>query len=80
MNKIVRKVIETYLKEQKILSLEELGIQDHTYTKTKDCSFVTIYKDGKVIASSGRVNIKKANTILELIENALYCLKDSRFI
>ncbi len=79
MNNIVRKVLETYLNEQKILSLEELWITNHEYTKTKDCSFVTIYKNGKVIASSGRVNVRKPNTILELIENTLFCLKDPRF-
>jgi hypothetical protein len=41
---------------------------------------VTLYKDGKVIASSGRINLKKPNTIAELIENSLFCLKDPRFI
>ena len=75
-----RKIIETYLNEKKILSVPELGLAGSEYLDTKHLSFVTLYKDGKVIASSGRVHIKKENTVLELIENTLFCLKDERFI
>jgi AMMECR1 domain-containing protein len=80
MDKVVRKVINTYLKEQKILSIEELSLSTSEYLNKKFCSFVTLYKDWNVIASSWRINLKKSNTILELIENALFCLKDDRFI
>ncbi|MDD2565332.1 MAG: AMMECR1 domain-containing protein [Candidatus Gracilibacteria bacterium] len=80
MHKVAKKVIEMYLNEQKIPTVEELNLLTHEHSGTKNISFVTLYKDGKVIASSGRVNIKKANTILELIENALFCLKDPRFV
>jgi len=77
---VARKIIETYLNEKKILSIPELGLAGSEYLDTKHLSFVTLYKDGKVIASSGRVHIKKENTVLELIENTLFCLKDERFI
>jgi len=80
LNTTARKIIETYLNEKKILSLPELALASSEYLDTKHLSFVTLYKDGKVIASSGRVHIKKENTILELIENTLFCLKDPRFI
>jgi AMMECR1 domain-containing protein len=77
---VSRKVIETYLNEKKILSISELLLMGSEYLDTKHLSFVTLYKDGKVIASSGRVHIKKENTVMELIENTLFCLKDERFI
>lgn len=80
MHNIARKVIEIYLNEQKIPTLEELGLSNSEHNNTKNISFVTLYKDGKIIASSGRINIKKANTLLELIENSLFCLKDPRFV
>ena len=80
LHTVARTLIETYLSEKKILSIPELGLAKSEYLDTKHLSFVTLYKDGKVIASSGRVHIKKENTILELIENTLFCLKDPRFI
>ncbi len=80
MHEIAKKVIERYINEQKIPTIEELGVQFDENMNTKDCSFVTLYKDWKVIASSWRINIKKPNTITELIENSLFCLKDPRFI
>lgn len=80
MHNIARKVVEIYLNEQKIPTIEELWLINNEHNSTKNISFVTLYKDGKVIASSGRINMKKANTLLELIENSLFCLKDSRFV
>lgn len=80
MNKITRKIIETYLNEKRIPTLEELEIVWSSDINTKNLSFITLYKDGKVIASSGRINLKKPNTLAELIENTLFCLKDPRFI
>lgn len=80
MHNIAKKVIEIYLNEQKIPTIEELWLTNNEHNNTKIISFVTIYKDGKIIASSGRINIKKTNTLLELIENSLFCLKDPRFI
>lgn len=80
MHEIAKKVINTFLNEQKIPTIEELWAWNNENVDTKFASFVTLYKDWKVIASSWRVNIKKSNTILELIENSLFCLKDPRFI
>lgn len=80
MHNIAKKVIEVYLNEKKIPTLEELWLLSHEFNNTKYISFVTIYKEGKIIASSWRINVKKSNTLLELIENSLYCIKDPRFI
>jgi len=45
MQNIAKKVIETYLNEQKILTIEELNLLTHEQTQTKNISFVTLYKD-----------------------------------
>jgi len=79
MHTIARRILETYIREKRILSIEELGLAGSEHETTKNLSFVTIYRDGKVIASSGRIHLKKPNTILELIENTLFCLRDPRF-
>lgn len=73
-----RKVLETYLSENRIPALSEIGIAESEYAKTKDPAFVTLYKDGKVVASSGRIHAKNESTAKEMVENALSCLKDPR--
>jgi AMMECR1 domain-containing protein len=45
----------------------------------KDAVFVTLYYEGRVIASSGRIACKKENSLYECIDNTLLCLKDPRF-
>jgi hypothetical protein len=80
MHNIARKILKVYLTEKRIPTIEELGLTGNEHEKTKQISFVTLYKNGKIIASSGRIHLKKSNTLFELIENALFCLKDPRFI
>ncbi len=79
MHKIARRVIETYLKEKKILTIEELKLSGTEHETSKNLIFVTLYKNGSIIASSGRIHLKKPNTLFELIENTLFCLRDPRF-
>jgi AMMECR1 domain-containing protein len=79
MHKITRRIIETYLKDKKILTIEELGLSGNEHESTKNLVFVTLYKNGSIIASSGRIHLKKPNTLIELIENSLFCLRDTRF-
>ena len=50
------------------------------YSTKKDAVFVTLYYQGKVIASSGRISCKKENSLFECIDNSLLCLKDPRFL
>lgn len=79
MHKIARRVIETYLREKRILTIEELWLSGTEYETSKNLIFVTLYKNGGIIASSGRIHLKKPNTLFELIENSLFCLRDTRF-
>ena len=79
MHHTARKILETYLMEKKIPTIEELGLAGSEHEKTKNLVFVTLYKNGSVIASSGRIHLKKPNTLIELVENTLFCLKDPRF-
>ena len=73
-----RKILQTYVKERKILTAEELSIPTEV-SQSKQLVFVTLYYNGVVIASSGRVHAKRENTATELIENTLACLQDLRF-
>lgn len=79
MYNIAKKIIEVYLNEQKIPTIQDLWLENSKDLETKHLSFVTLYKNWKIIASSWRINTKKQNTILELIENTLFCIKDPRF-
>lgn len=47
--------------------------------KEKNAAFVTLYHAGKVIASQGRIQCKKENTLYEVLDLTLACLTDSRF-
>ena len=76
---IARRVLESYVRDKKILSIDDLGLSEDPCIERRDLVWVTIYRDGEVVASSGRVALKKANPALELIENTLLCLKDPRF-
>lgn len=78
MHAIARKVLVSYLSEKKIPTLEELSATELPDAKTKHLVFVTIYKDGAIVGSSGRVHAKRENTILELVDNTLACLSDVR--
>lgn len=73
-----RKTLVTYLSESRVPAISEVGLAESEYARTKDAAFVTIYKDGKVVASSGRLHPKQDNTAKELMENALLCLRDPR--
>ncbi len=75
---LVRKILTSYLGSTQIPSLEELGVLDHPDIHTKSVSFITLYRQGAVIASSGRISPKRENTILECIDNTLETLKDPR--
>ncbi len=88
MHANIRKAVETYLKDGKIPTLEDIGLAGSEYARTKDPSnpkdtvapaFVTFYKDGNVIASSGRIHATAVSTAKEALEHALLCLKDPRF-
>lgn len=80
MHQSVRKAIETYLKEGRVPALEEIGLSETEYARSKEPVFVTFYKDGKVVGSSGRIHATGANTAKEAIEHALLCLNDPRFV
>ncbi len=79
MHTLVRKTLEIYLREKRIPILSDIDPSLLEYTKSKMSVFVTLYYQGKVIASSGRIQCKKENTLYECIDNTLLCLKDPRF-
>jgi AMMECR1 domain-containing protein len=76
---LVRKTLEIYLRENRIITQSDFPAEALSFTSTKDAVFVTLYHEWRVIASSGRIQCKKENTIFECIDNTLLCLKDARF-
>jgi AMMECR1 domain-containing protein len=79
MISLVRKTLEIYLTEKRIITQSEFPSDTLSFATLKDAVFVTLYSEGRVIASSGRIQCKKENTLLECVDNTLLCLKDERF-
>lgn len=76
---IVRRVLEVYLTEKRIPWISEFDSAIHAALALKDALFVTLYLDGNIIASSGRIQCQKQNSFAEAVDLALMTLKDSRF-
>lgn len=79
MNTIAKKALAFFLAHQRAPTPEELGAQAHPLAASKHLAFVTFYKNGAVVASSGRVEPKKPNTVAECADNAALCAQDPRF-
>ncbi len=79
MYSLVRKTLEIYISEKRIITPADIPSDALVYQSRKDAVFVTLYQDGRVIASSGRIQCQKENTIYECIDITLLCLKDPRF-
>lgn len=79
MYNIVRKTLEVYLKEKRLVNQSELESTDLQFLAEKKAIFVTLYGENKVIASAGRIQPQKENSLNECIDIALNCLKDPRF-
>ena len=79
MFSLVRIILETYLREKRVVTLSDFSADITSYTWSKDAVFVTLYYEWRVVASSGRIVCKKENTFYECIDNTLLCLKDPRF-
>jgi len=47
MQTIAKRILETYIRDQKILTVPELDLDEEQkkYLETKDISFVTVFKD-----------------------------------
>ncbi|MBP9779021.1 AMMECR1 domain-containing protein [Candidatus Gracilibacteria bacterium] len=79
LTSLVRKTLEIYLGESRLITQSEFPEETLTESQKKESVFVTLYHEGRVIASSGRIQCKKENTLFECIDNTLLCLKDERF-
>lgn len=80
MHQLVRKTLEIYLREKRVITQSDFPADTTPHLVTRDSVFITLYYEGVVIASSGRIQCKKENTAFECIDNTLLCLKDERFL
>ncbi len=79
MYSLVRKTLETYINEKRLITQSDIPTDVLPMMSQKDSVFVTLYYNGRVIASSGRIQCQKENTVYECIDNTMFCLKDPRF-
>lgn len=79
MISLVRKTLQIYLNEKRIPTQADFTAEELRYTASKDPVFVTLYHEGKVIASAGRIQCQKENSLSEAIDITLLTLKDTRF-
>jgi hypothetical protein len=78
LHQIVRIYLEAELKGLPPPSLAELNATNLSEIETKHLAFVTFYRNGEVIASSGRIHNTQLSTLLECLANARIALQDSR--
>ena len=79
MHTLVRRTLELFINEKRIIAQSDIPAHLSEFQWKKSPVFVTLYHDGRVIASSGRIQCQKENTLYECIDNTLLCLKDARF-
>ncbi|MGE4443446.1 MAG: AMMECR1 domain-containing protein [Candidatus Altimarinota bacterium] len=79
MINVVKQVIEYYLTNGTIPTKNEIIITDNSLLEKKGTVFVTLYKNGNIVGSSGNVVELENNLATELIQNAVFSLQDPRF-
>jgi hypothetical protein len=79
MHSLVRKTLEIYIREKRVITQSDFPPEILQYIHSRESVFVTLYYESRVIASSGRIDCQKENSVFECIDNTLLCLKDSRF-
>ncbi len=80
MHTLVRKTLEIYINEKRLITQADIPRDLISQMWTRQAVFVTLYIDGRVIASSGRIQCQKENTVYECIDATMLCLKDPRFV
>lgn len=78
LEKAIREYLRGFLAEGRKKSMEELGLNALPSPFPGCAAFVTLYRGGKVIASSGRFMPKLPNAVLECLDNSLLALQDPR--
>jgi hypothetical protein len=80
LHQLVRIYLEAELKGTPPPSLSELGATHLPENETKYLAFVTLYRNGEVIASSGRIHNTQLSTLAECLSNARKALEDIRAV
>lgn len=79
MYNIALKTLEIYIRDKRLATHSDMNAEDLAFLSEKKAVFVTISSAGKVVASAGRIQPQKENSLAECIDIALHCLKDPRF-
>lgn len=79
MINIVKQTLQYFLSNGKIPTKNEIIITDTSLLQKKATVFVTLYKNGNIVGSSGNVVELENDIVNELIQNSVYSLQDPRF-
>ena len=79
MLEIVEQIIEFYFKNLRAPKIDELDIKDNSFLEKSSSIFVTLYISWIIKWSSWNIKEIEENIVLELIENTIWALNDSRF-
>ncbi len=77
---IVKQIIDFYYENSTKPKIEDLNIKNPELLNKTGSIFVTLYLDWIIKWSSGNIKEIEENIVLELIENTISALEDSRFI
>lgn len=75
----MKQTLQYFLSNGKIPTKNELIITDTSLLQKKATVFVTLYKNGNIVGSSGNVVELENDIVNELIQNSVYSLQDPRF-
>lgn len=77
---IVQQILLYFQIHKKNPQISELDVSEHTWLLWQKWTvFVTLYKSGNIVWSSGNIVELKENIVQELIENTFQALHDNRF-
>ena len=77
---IVQQILLYFQIHKKMPYISELDLHEHTSISWQKWTvFVSLYKNGNIVWSSGNIVELRENMVIELIENTFQALNDNRF-
>lgn len=78
MIELVQQTLNFYIQNKKVPSNTDIKISDSSLFSRKWTIFVTIYRSGEIVWSSGNIKPLESSVALELIANTIAALNDEK--
>jgi AMMECR1 domain-containing protein len=75
---IARQSLVSYLTTKLLPTIDSLGLASHPGASSVSMCFVSLRRQGVIMASGGHVHAVTSNLISEVIESSIGCLQDPR--